>query len=65
MYCKKHAWFRRGALFSTKRPTLIQKRHPYTGTLNSEMHGDSKNEFQHGGHDLRTPPALLASVVAV
>ena len=28
---------------------LIQKRHPYTGNLNSEMPGDSKNAFLHCG----------------
>ncbi len=28
---------------------LIQKRHPYTGNLNTEMSRDSKNTFLHGG----------------
>ncbi len=28
---------------------LIQKRHPYTGNLNSEMPGDSQHAFLHWG----------------
>jgi len=48
------------ALFNPKTSILIQKRHPYTGNLNSEMPGDSKNAFLHCGHvsalgDLATP----------
>ena len=37
------------ALLSPKLSILIQKRHPYTGTLNSETFGDSKNAFLHCG----------------
>jgi len=33
------------ALFNPKTSVLIQKRHPYTGNLNSETLGDSKNAF--------------------
>ena len=37
------------ALFNPKTHILIQIRHPYTGNLNSEMPGDSKNAFLHWG----------------
>jgi len=37
------------ALFNPKTSILIQKRHPYTGNLNSETSGDSKNAFLHWG----------------
>ncbi len=37
------------ALFNPKTCILIQKRHPYTGNLNSETSGDSKNAFLHCG----------------
>ena len=37
------------ALFNPETPILIQKRHPYTGNLNSETSGDSKNGFLHCG----------------
>ncbi len=33
------------ALFNPKTSILIQKRHPYTGKLNSETSGDSRNAF--------------------
>ena len=36
---------------------LIQKRHPYTGNLNSETSGDSKNTFLHCG-DVSVPSVL-------
>jgi len=36
-------------LFSILKLVLIQKRHPYTGNLNSETPGDSKNAFLHWG----------------
>ena len=35
------------ALFNPDTSILIQKRHPYTGNLNSETPGDSKNAFLH------------------
>ncbi len=35
------------ALFNPKTTTLVQKRHPYTGNLNSETPGDSKNALLH------------------
>ncbi len=37
------------ALFNPATSTLIQKRHPYTGNLDSETAGDSKNAFLHCG----------------
>ncbi len=37
------------ALLNPATSTLIQKRHPYTGNLNSETSGDSKNTFLHCG----------------
>ncbi len=33
------------ALFNPKTSNVIQKRHPYTGNLNSQTSGDSKNVF--------------------
>ncbi len=33
------------ALFNPETSILIQKRHPYTGNLNSETSGDSKTRF--------------------
>ena len=42
------------ALFGPKMSILIQKRHPYTGNLNSETSGDSKNAFLHCG-DVSAP----------
>ncbi len=40
------------ALFNLKTSMLIQKCHPYTGNLNSETPGDSKNAFLHWGNVL-------------
>ena len=37
------------ALFNPEISVLIQKHHPYTGNLNSETLGDSKNAFLHRG----------------
>ncbi len=37
------------ALFNPETSILIQKRHPYTGYLNSETLGDSINVFLHCG----------------
>ena len=37
------------ALINPKTSILIQKRHPYTRNLNSEMSGDSENAFLHCG----------------
>jgi len=37
------------ALFNPKASVSIQKRYPYTGNLNSESPGDSKNAFLHWG----------------
>ncbi len=37
------------ALFNPETSILIQKRHPYTGNLNRELSGDSKNAFLHCG----------------
>ncbi len=37
------------ALFNPETSILIQKRHPYTGNLNSETSGDSKNACLHWG----------------
>ncbi len=37
------------ALFNPATFVAIQKRHPYTGNLNSETSGDSKNAFLHCG----------------
>ena len=46
------------ALFSLKASILIHKCHPYTGNLNSETPGDSKNAFLHRedvlGHEHRS-----------
>ena len=36
-------------LFNPKTSILIQKCHPYTGNLNRETSGDSKNAFLHCG----------------
>ena len=35
--------------YNAKMSMSIQKRHPYTGILNSETSGDSKNAFLHCG----------------
>ncbi len=43
------------ALFNPETSILIQKRHPYTGNLNSETLGDSKNAFLHWGDVLGFP----------
>ena len=40
---------RAAAVFSPKTSILIQKRTPYTGTLNSQKPGDSENTFLHYG----------------
>jgi len=45
------------ALLNPETSISIQKRHPYTGNLNLETSGDSKNAFLHcqdlvGLHDL-------------
>jgi len=40
------------ALFNPRKSILIQKCHPYTGNLNSETLGDSKNAFLHWGNAL-------------
>ncbi len=37
------------ALFKTETSILSQKRHPYTGNLNSGTSGDTKNAFLHCG----------------
>ncbi len=37
------------ALFNPETSILIQKRYPYTGNLNSETPGESKNAFLHCG----------------
>ncbi len=37
----------RRALFNPETSFLIQKRHLYTGNLNSETPGDSRNTFLH------------------
>ncbi len=37
------------AVFNPKTSIFIQRRHPYTGDLNSETSGDSKNTFLHCG----------------
>ncbi len=50
----------RVALFNPETSILIQKRHPYTGNLNSEMLGDSKNVFQHWGDVLAVDQVKLA-----
>jgi len=38
---------------------LIQKRHPYTGNLNSDPSGDSKNVLLHGGDGLDPKMQIL------
>ncbi len=43
------------ALFNPETSIFIQKRHPYTGNLNSETPGDSKNAFLHCGDVLAAP----------
>ncbi len=48
------------ALFNPETSILIQKRHPYTGNLNSETPGDSKNAFLHWGDVLALPKDLFA-----
>ena len=45
--------YRQGALFNPKTSIFIQKRHPYTGNLNPETPGHSKNAFIHWGYVLR------------
>jgi len=42
------------ALFNPETSVVIQKRHPYTGNLNSETSGDSKYAFLHCGDVLAT-----------
>ncbi len=42
------------ALFNPETSILFQKRHPYTGNLNRETSGDSKNAFLHCGDVLAT-----------
>ncbi len=37
------------ALFNPKAYVLMQKRHPYTGSLNSRTFGDNKIEVLHCG----------------
>ena len=44
--------WRTQALFNPEPAVLIQKRHPYTGDLNSETPGDSTNAFLHWGYVL-------------
>ena len=51
------------ALFNPKTSILIQKRHPYTGNLNSETLGDSRNTFLHWGDVLA--PSYVAGVGTV
>ena len=41
--------YRQLALFNSETSVSIQKRHPYTGNLNSETSGDSKNACLHCG----------------
>ncbi len=48
------SWCGHKALFNPETSVLIQKHHPYTGILNSETSGDSKNEFLHCGDVVET-----------
>ncbi len=48
------------ALSNPKMSIVSQKRHPYTGILNSEMSGDSKNVFLHCG-DVSATSTLLVT----
>ena len=41
--------FKIGSFFRSRNVCFIQKRHPYTGTLNSETSGDSNILFPHRG----------------
>ncbi len=41
------------ALFNPKTSVLIQRRHPYTGNVNSETSGDSRNALLHCGDVIR------------
>ena len=46
------------ALFNPETSIFIQKHHPYTGNLNSETLGDSKNAFLHWGDGFGAQIAL-------
>ncbi len=43
---------KRHSSFQSQNVYLVQKRRPYTGNLNSETSGDSKNAFLHCGNVL-------------
>jgi len=47
-----YSFIRPLALLHPETSISIQKRHPYTGNLNSETSGDSKNAFLHCGDAL-------------
>jgi len=47
------------ALFNPEMSNLIQKRHPYTGNVNSETPGDSETAFLHWGDTLGSHAGLL------
>ena len=61
-----HAVFCLAALFNPETSILIQKRHPYTGNLNLETPGDSKDAFLYWGDVTLSPvlTSLLAEEVA-
>ena len=49
------------ALLNPKTSIFVQKRHPYTANLNSEMSGDSKNVFLHCGDVIGASASSLMS----
>jgi len=49
------------ALFNPETSISIQKRHPYTGNLNSETSGDSQNAFLHCGDVSATLKASMTT----
>ena len=58
-------FFSSEALFNFETSTLIQKRRPYTGNLNSETLGDSKNVFLHWGDGLGRLTLYVQSLYSV
>ncbi len=52
-------WF---AVFNSKKSSLIQNRHPYSGDLNSETSGDSENVLPHCGSSFAPWPPRCALI---
>ena len=49
LHCTSQLGDNIAALLNPETSILLQKRHPYTGNLNRETSGDSKNAFLHWG----------------